>query len=197
MKKFLSLLSIGFTIITLFALNVSAETYQLNTQKSKLTWLGKKFTGQHNGTVELKSGTLEIEDGSIKSGSFISNMKTIKVLDIKDPKWNKKLTTHLNSKDFFGTDKFPTSKFVIKKVEKSDKGHNITGDLTIKNTTKTITFPAQIHINGDLVTAKGKATIDRTKFNIKYKSKSFFSDLGDKFIYDDFEIGFDLVANKK
>ncbi|MNL45964.1 hypothetical protein D3C87_1686450 [compost metagenome] len=117
---------------------------------------------------------------------------------IKDADKSEKLEGHLKADDFFGADKFATSTFVIKKVVSAGKQLNVTGDLTIKGITNSITFPANVAWNADgSVTAVAeKVIVDRTKYGIKYRSKGMFPDVGDKMIYDDFELSIKLVAKK-
>lgn len=170
-----------------------AETYTVDVTKSSITWEGKKFAGSHTGTVNLTSGTLSFNGKNLAEGGFIANMTTI-----KDADKNGGLENHLKADDFFGVAKFPAANFVIKKVDGSGANVNVTGDLTIKGVTSSITFPATITWNADkTVTASAdKITIDRTKFGIQFKSKSVFSNIGDNFIYDDFTLAVKLVAKK-
>ncbi len=178
---------------TFMAFMPKADTYTVDLSKSSVTWEGKKFTGGHNGTVNLTSGSLGFNGKKLTEGSFVVNMTTI-----KDADKSANLEKHLKSEDFFGTEKFPTASFSIKKVTANSNNANITGDLTIKGITNSITFPATIVWNADkTVTAVAdKIVIDRTKYNIQYKSKSIFSDIGDNFIYDDFTLSVKLVAKK-
>ncbi|KQC02652.1 YceI family protein [Pedobacter sp. Hv1] len=170
-----------------------ADVYTVDVTKSSITWEGKKFAGSHNGTVNLTSGTLGFNGKKLAEGGFVVNMTTI-----KDADKNAGLEKHLKADDFFGADKFPAANFVIKKVDGSGASVNVTGDLTIKGVTSSITFPATIAWNADkTVTATAdKITIDRTKFGIQFKSKSVFSNIGDNFIYDDFTLAVKLVAKK-
>ncbi len=170
-----------------------ADVYKVDVTKSSVTWEGKKFAGSHNGTVDLTSGTLGFNGKKLTEGGFIANMTTI-----KDADKNGGLENHLKADDFFGAAKFPAANFVIKKVEGSGATVNVTGDLTIKGVTNSITFPATIVWNADkTVTATAeKIAIDRTKFGIQFKSKSVFSNIGDNFIYDEFTLSVKLVAAK-
>lgn len=181
---------------TAFAQKV--DVYTVDAAKSAITWEGKKFAGEHSGTVGLTSGTLSFKGKSLTQGGFVINMNSIKVTDIKDAKQNANLEGHLKADDFFGVAKFPVANFTIKKVEANGATANITGDLTIKGITKSITFPATLAWTaGNTVTATAdKIVIDRTKFGVEYKSKSIFSNIGDNFIYDDFTIAVKLVAKK-
>lgn len=177
----------------------ATKTFKLQPQLSTLGWEGKKVTGQHNGNVQFKEGTLQVTGNQIVGGMFTVDMNTLKVEDIKDAGMNGKLMGHLRSDDFFSIEKNPTSTFKITKVTpmKADAAGNnatITGDLTIKGITKPVSFPAKTGVKGDLASASGTATIDRTKFDIKYGSKSFFEGIGDKAIMDDFTLSFNVIA---
>lgn len=181
---------------TIFAFGPKADTYTVDVTKSSISWEGKKFTGGHTGSVGLTSGTLIFSGKKLTDGGFVANMTTIKTMDGEKP--NAGLDKHLKADDFFGVEKFPAANFVIKKVAGSGANLNITGDLTIKGVTQSITFPATVVWNADkTVTATAeKITIDRTKFGIQFKSKSVFSTLGDNFIYDEFTLAVKLVAKK-
>lgn len=180
--------------IAFFAFAPKPDVYLIDATKSKVTWEGRKFTGAHDGTVTLKSGTLGFNGKKLMQGGFVVDMTTI-----KDAGGNANLEKHLKADDFFGTEKFAASSFVIKKVEGNGDAVNITGDMTIKGKTLSISFPAKLTWNADqTVTATAeKITIDRTKYGIEFKSKSVFSNIGDNFIYDDFTIGVKLVAKKR
>jgi polyisoprenoid-binding protein YceI len=158
---------------------------------SLLTWKGTKPTGAHNGTVALKESTLIIEDGNVTGGEFIVDMTSIKNEDIEDSKKAANLVGHLSSGDFFDVEKYPTSTFVITNVEGSGNELAVTGNLTIKDVTKSITIPASLsEENGVYVFESEKFNIDRADFNVKYGSKSFFDDLKDNFINDLIEMSF-------
>jgi len=168
-------------------------TYTVDASKSTITWVGKKVTGSHNGTIALKSGTLNVNGKSVTGGGFIIDMTSI-----KDADGSAKLEGHLKADDFFGADKFPTSNFVITKVAGSGANVTVTGNLTIKGITKPLTFPATVAVNADgtITATAAKIVVDRTKYDIKYGSKSFFESIGDKAIYDEFELAVKLVAKK-
>jgi polyisoprenoid-binding protein YceI len=174
-----------------------ATTYKVDSQKSILNWEGKKVTGQHNGNVKLADGTLTVDGNKLTGGTFEFDMNSITSLDLTDAGYNAKFIGHMKSEDFFNTAKFPTSKFVITKVTpKGGNNFDITGNMTIKGISNAVTFPATVTMAGNTVTAEGKAVLDRTKYDIKYGSKSFFENIGDKAIYDDFTVGMKLVATK-
>ena len=175
---------------------VVADLNNVDTAVSTITWKGTKPTGSHNGEVMLKDGDLLVEDGKVKGGEFVIDMGSIKVLDIPaDNEGHGKLVGHLTSADFFDVAQFPTSKFVITNVEdKGDKIH-VTGNLQIKDVTKSITIPATVSTENGVTTFKSDTfNINRADFNVKYGSKSFFDNLKDKFIDDMMEMSFTVVT---
>lgn len=170
--------------------------YKVNAEQSKLTWLAKKVTGEHSGTINVTSGSLTLDNKVLKGGSFELDTKTIAVTDLTDKETNAKLLGHLKSADFFAVDKFDKATFNITSAQSTGAGtYNVKGKVTIKGITNEITFPATVKQEGNKVTANAKIIIDRTKYDIKFRSKSFFENLGDKTIYDDFELNVQLVAN--
>ena len=118
------------------------------------------------------------------------------------PQWNKKLVDHLKSDDFFSVEKFPQATFVSTGFERNENSNSgadyiVTGDLTIKGITNPVSFPVNIEVGNGQLTATGTAVLDRTKWDVKYGSGSIFKGLGDKMIYDEFEITFNLVAKSE
>jgi polyisoprenoid-binding protein YceI len=183
-------------LVATFAMQILAADYKLDKSNSKVRWNGKKVTGEHYGTIELKSGNLEVADNKIKSGIFQMDMTSIVNEDLSSESMNKKLVGHLKSEDFFSVDKHPVSTLVIKEVKhKSGKNHLFTCDLIIKGIIHPVTFDAEVIIDGDNLRAKGKMEVDRTLYDIKFRSGKFFSDLGDNLIYDTFTLDFDVVAS--
>lgn len=182
-------LLVAVVSLSAFKNPVKPVAYTVDPAKSTITWIGKKVTGSHNGTIALQSGTLNVDGKKVTGGTF-----TIDMNSIKDADGSAKLEGHLKADDFFGTAKYPTSTFVITKVA----DNNVTGNLTIKGITKPVTFPATISVNtdGTVSALAGKITVDRTKYDIRYGSKSFFDSIGDKAIDDNFEIAVKLVAKK-
>jgi len=175
----------------------AAATYAID--GSTVGWLAKKVTGEHNGSIMVANGEINVEENAITAGNFTIDMKSIKVLDIPaDNENNGKLTGHLNSPDFFNTDSFPTAEFAITKAtaleNNPDANHIVYGNLTIKGITQEISFPAMVNISESALTAKANFSIDRTLWDIRYGSGKFFEDLGDKTIYDEFELTLDLNA---
>ena len=160
---------------------------------SLLAWKGTKPGGAHNGTVALKPSSLVIEDGKVTGGEFTVDMSSIKNLDIKSPEYAAKLVGHLSNQDFFDVEKFPTSKFVITSVKDTDGKLAVTGNLTIKDVTKSITIPASLSEADGVYSFKSDTfSIDRADFNVKYGSKKFFDNLKDKFIDDLVEMSFEV-----
>ncbi len=180
----------GAPITTPTSLNVKPEA-------SKIEWFVEKVTGQHNGIVSMQSGTIEIEGEKIIGGDFVIDMSSISTTDLEGES-KKKLDGHLKSEDFFNTDEFKTATFQINKAEtlKNDKvfDHTISGDLTIKGITHPVSFPASVKIVAGKLAAYGEITVDRTKYDIKYGSASFFGSIGDKAIMDEFLLKVSLGA---
>lgn len=189
----------SLTILFLFGSMLTSAQVKFNadTDTSVVFWKGSKPTGDHNGTVKVKSGFFSVSDKGI-SGEFDIDMTSIVNLDLEaGSKYNTKLVNHLKSDDFFSVEKFPTASFKVTKSEVKGDKTLISGDLSIKGISHEISFLATIHEEGNKLHVKSDTfTIDRSKWNVKYKSTSFFADLGDKFIYDDIELSFDVVANQ-
>ncbi|ARS42784.1 lipid-binding protein [Sphingobacteriaceae bacterium GW460-11-11-14-LB5] len=186
-------LLVAVVALSAFKNPIKPVTYTVDAAKSTITWIGKKVTGSHNGTIALQSGTLAVNGKNVTGGTF-----TIDMNSIKDADGSAKLEGHLKADDFFGAAKFPTSTFVITKVAGSGANLTVTGNLTIKGITKPLSFPATVTVNADgtVSALAGKITVDRTKYDIRYGSKSFFDSIGDKAIDDNFELAVKLVAKK-
>ena len=191
MKHFnIVLLIIAITMLSSFILKDA--DFKIDAQKSKITWVGKKVTGQHNGTVNLAEGSFTSIGKNITGGSF-----TIDMTSIKDAEASARLEGHLKSDHFFSTEKFPKSTFVITKIKsKGTDQYAIKGNLTIKGITNEVEYPATIKITKNQLTATAKIIVDRTKFDIKFRSGNFIENLGDKAIEDNFELNVELVGNK-
>lgn len=180
--------------------NAASNTGQkndLSLNESKLEWTATKVTGKHSGTVEFVNGNIYMEDNTLTGGNFEIDFKSIKVLDIKDAEMNAKLTGHLKSPDFFSADEFPSGKFVLTSIKSiSENNFEVKGNLTIKNITKEINFPVKINTEAKRITATADFNIDRTLWDVKYRSGKFYENLGDKLISDDFNIKLNLVFSK-
>lgn len=176
-------------IVTAFAFAPFAkETVKVNTAKSSLVWKAYKVTGSHDGTLDIKEGMLQFENTKLVGGSFVVDMSTLAVTDLEG-EYKGKLEGHLNSADFFDVAKHSESSLTFTSVEANGKNaYDVTADITIKGITKSINFVLAVY--GKKANAAIK--IDRTDFDIKYGSASFFDDLKDKAIYDEFDIIVDL-----
>jgi polyisoprenoid-binding protein YceI len=182
-------LSILFLILVSF-FDGNAQTSKIDVSKSTIHWIGKKITGEHAGSIKFKDGYLVFKDKKLVGGNFTVDMTTLSN-DDQTGTSKQKLEGHLKSEDFFNTATYTTSILVFKSI--ASKGNNtylVTGDLTIKGNTNSIQFDLAIV---DKKKAKATLTINRTKYDIKYGSGSYFDDLGDKTIYDDFELNVILV----
>ena len=179
-------------VLTISSFGTFAQSQKINTEKSTINWLGKKIGGQHEGLINIKSGKLEEKGGKIVSGSFVIDMTSITNTDLTDASYNQKLVGHLKSDDFFGIEKFPTANLNITKATKFSNGKaSVTGDVTIKGKTETITF--DVVKKGNSYSAK--IEIDRSKHNVRFGSTSFFDSLGDKAIDDLFILDIKLVVS--
>ena len=194
MKK-IGILGLTIAFITMSFVAPTApvkEVFTVDTANSTLTWKGYKPTGSHNGNIMLQSGSIVIKDDKIAAGSFVVDMSTIKDVD-----GSARLEGHLKSADFFEIEVYTTSKFEIVKTHHKEGKSHITGNLTIKDVTKEITFEATTVVDGDTVILTSELLkVNRAEFNIKYKSKSFFNDLKEKFIEDEFDLQVTIVAKK-
>jgi polyisoprenoid-binding protein YceI len=174
------------------------QQYTVDTSASSFAWTARKVVGPHNGTIDISEGTLIANDeGQLIGGEFTADMTTIVDLDIQDEKMNQMLTNDLKSENFFDVEKFPTATFTITNIAKEDGAtYQVAGDMTIRGITQNISFPAEITVEGDQIRATANVELDRTLFDIKFRSGKFFSDLGDKLIDDMFQLEINLVANK-
>jgi polyisoprenoid-binding protein YceI len=184
------------TITTAFSPKAT-ENFKVDGGKSTITWVGKKVTGEHSGNIKIKSGTVVTEGKKLKGGSFIIDMNSMTCTDLTDPDYNSKFIGHLKSDDFFSTEKFPEAKLDITSVTPvKDNNYTVKGNLTIKGVTKPVEFPATVTSDSKTVKANADITVDRTKYDIKYGSGTFFDNLGDKAIEDNFTLKVQLVASK-
>lgn len=181
MRKILS-------IIALFVAAVAmGQVKKLHLQASNLQWEAKKVVGAgHKGSLTFSAGEFTYKNNELVGGSFVVDMNTLTVTDEDmDAKGKAKLEEHLKSDDFFAVKKFPTATLKLKTVTKTQAGYKAEGDLTIKGITKPVTVELL------RTAAEGFAStvvINRTQYDIKYGSGSFFSNLGDKAIEDNFTI---------
>jgi polyisoprenoid-binding protein YceI len=205
--KFFTIIAIGVAVIscknkadeattseaTLVATSEATSTkYIVNTDESVIEWRGYKPTGSHTGTIKIESGVFTVNDGKLESGTFIIDMNSI-----KESQDNERLEGHLKSADFFDIETYPSSVFEVTGYEMVEGKAMLSGNLKMKDTQNNVTFPVTVSQEADAFTLTSDMfTIDRSKWNVKYQSKSFFSDLGEKFINDDIELKITIKAKK-
>ena len=179
--------ALAFILLTLFAFN--SETIKtINVEKSVVKWTGYKVTGQHEGTISLKTGGLLYEGETLTGGKFVMDMTTINTTDLEGD-YKAKLDGHLKSDDFFGVSTHKLALLNFTSIKEMDGKYAVKGDLTIKGITNEIAF--EMVVSDDA--AKAKLKIDRTKFDVKYGSASFFDNLKDRAIYDQFDLEVNLI----
>ncbi|GAA4810735.1 YceI family protein [Litoribaculum gwangyangense] len=176
------------SVFTASFTTIDKEKKEVKTAESQVVWKGYKVTGSHEGTIAIKSGAFIFEDGKLTGGEFVIDMTTINSTDLQG-EYKGKLDGHLKSDDFFGVENHPTASLVFTEVTASGKNsYNVTGDLTIKGKTNPVSFAVSIYGNKATATMK----VDRTKYDVRYGSTSFFDNLKDKAIYDEFDLVADL-----
>ena len=186
MKKFAQTLGLIVLVVAGSAFT-SSVIKKVNVTESTVKWEGKKVTGKHNGTINLSEGYFEMDGDNITGGKFVIDMTSITVTDLSG-KGKANLEGHLKSDDFFGVENYPTATLVVTGATKNGNTYTVNGDITIKATTEPISF--DLTMNGNSATTT--VTIDRSKFDVRYGSGSFFDNLGDKTIYDDFSLEVNL-----
>ena len=194
MKKQVSLLSGIMAFMVLVAFTPINDTYYtVDGKASTVKWVGSKITGSsHEGTVMVSEGGLQIQEGKIVNGKFTIDMTSINVTDL-DGGMKGKLEGHLKNEDFFDVEKHKNAFLAITGMD----GENAKGSLTIKGITQEISFPVKMGMANNQLTATAKIQVDRTKFDVRYGSDSFFDNLGDKAINNIIEFEVNLVANAK
>jgi polyisoprenoid-binding protein YceI len=202
MKKVLSIaMAIFMASTAVFAGNNGGDETKLNVdgKNSTITWVGEKVTGSHTGNLNIQKGEISLKDGLISSARIIMDMRSITCNDLEDPEYNAKLIGHLKSPDFFSVEEHATAEFVLDKFTPNkgkDGMYTVEGTLTIKGISHPISFPAKVKIKDGEVMATADLSSDRSKYDIRYGSGSFFEGLGDNLIYDDVKVSFDLKATK-
>ena len=208
------------------AIGMDANIYSFNIEESKVTWIGSKPAGKHFGTINFKEGHLAFENGIVSGGKAIIDLNTILATDlIDDTEKHDRLVNHLKSDDFFDVDNYPEAIFEIIEVNEYDPEqapvtkeefetdnapasplehrvkqptHSITGNLTMRDTTLSISFPAAILFSENTIEAKAKFNINRVHWNLKYRDEASVADkTKDRFIYNTVNVGFELKATKK
>ncbi|MGR7813523.1 YceI family protein [Lacinutrix undariae] len=178
-------------LVTVLALTVASFTSlkekTIEVKESKIIWKGYKVTGEHQGLINLEHSTLEFKKEKLVGGTFVIDMSSITVTDLSgEMKTN--LEGHLKSDDFFGVEKHKTASFEITKAKENKDVYTVTGNLTIKGITHPTTFNMTIKNN----TATANLKVDRTKYDVKYGSTSFFDNLKDKAISNEFDLNITL-----
>lgn len=185
--------TIKLVLVLLVSISVStfAQKRPVTLSQSEIKWTGNKVVGSHHGKIEIKSGYFDVKNNKIVAGVIVVDMNSITDEDLTDATYNQKLVGHLKSDDFFGVEKFPTATFTLTKVT-AFKNNKATawGKLTIKGKTENIQF--EITKNGDFYSTQIK--VDRSKFDVRYGSKSFFDNLGDSVIDDIFILDIKLLV---
>lgn len=175
---------------------METKKFKVIATQSSVSWTGKKVTGAHHGTISINDGTLLLHDNKFSGGSFVIDTTSIKILDITDPDTNAQFAGHLFSEDFFATESFPEASFTLTNSEYiSSSNYLLTGNLTIKGITNPVEFPATVLVTADEINASGKIIVDRTKYDMKFRSGNFFTNLGDTLIYNEFELDVKLTAS--
>lgn len=176
----------------------AATTYKVDLSSSDVTWAGSKATGTHTGKFGISDGELAVADGKLVSGNFTIDMASLTNTDLAAGDGKEKLEGHLKSADFFDVETYPTSKFVITSVSpvtgKENVTHSITGNLTMKDKTKSITFDANVAVLNSAVSAVTPSfTINRTEWGVNYGS-GIIGTVQDKLINDDVALNINLRA---
>ncbi|MCH2197556.1 MAG: YceI family protein [Flavobacteriales bacterium] len=204
MKKIVLTLAVALMSTFAFATGGEGEgestTLKVVTNESTLNWVGEKVTGSHMGTLNIREGIVVLDQGMIDKAMISIDMSSITVTDEgMDDETKANLKGHLASADFFNVAEHETADFKLTSFAPyKGEGANymVKGQLTIKGITQPIEFPVNATMKDDMVTVSADLTFDRSKFDIRYGSDSFFDNLGDKVIYDDVKVSFTLVARK-
>ena len=220
MKQFISILFLSAAVVAISCKSDKAKQaddaaivkeddaaaigYNVDTSATVINWTGSKQVGSHHGTLKLLTGTVYVKDGKLDSGHFTLDMNTIKTTDVAPEDGKADLEAHLKGTNmdekadhFFNIRKYPQGKFEITAVREENGKTMISGNLTLKSTTKNVEFPATVKVSDSDVTIDSeKFSIDRTQWNINYGSKSVFKDLTDNFINDQIDLEVHVKATK-
>lgn len=176
-------------------------TYTLDTDSSSIIWNGEKRVGaKHTGTIDASEGAVMIEGGAVTGGTMEVDMRTITDTDLTDEENNKKLVGHLKSDDWFDVATYPTATFALQSaravVGSADATHELTGTMTIKGIENDVTFPATFSYEEGGLHMTGVLILDRTLWDIRYGSDTFFDNLGDELIEDELTLSLDFFFQK-
>ncbi|MBS3992659.1 MAG: YceI family protein [Bacteroidetes bacterium] len=188
MKNIIKTVTLMAVLAFILVSFTAVEKKEIKLEKSKIAWKGYKVTGSHEGTLTFKSGYLIFNKSKLSGGQFIVDMTSLVCTDLSG-EYKEKLEGHLKSDDFFGVEKFNTASLIITKVKSTGKNtYSVVANLTIKGKTNPVSF--DISVVGNRANAALK--VDRTKYDIRYGSASFFDNLQDKAINNDFDLVVDL-----
>ena len=171
------------------SLQASDASYTINPDQSIIVWTGREVTtSKHFGNIYFASGQFEVKSGLISSGEFVVDMTTIDNQDLPEER-RPRLEAHLKSDDFFSVESHPTALLSILSSESvADGKWLVSGELTIK----TFTHPVEFEMLNSNDGWKANLVFDRSKYEVKFRSGTFFENLGDKLIYDDIELAINL-----
>jgi polyisoprenoid-binding protein YceI len=179
----------------------TGTTFTVDTSSSLITWVGTKQTGQHMGTFKLANGSFSVADGNITGGSFTINVASLAVTDLTGEE-KAELEGHLSSPDFFDVAKYPTARFDITSVAPYDSAttksllagatHVVSGNLTLKDSTVNISFPAKVQLAGNSLSAEADFNIDRSRWGMNYKGPN---NPADWFIRKEVNLKLNIKAN--
>jgi len=201
MKKLsMSILSLAFAVSAIAGgVENKEKVVTVNPDASTIEWRGSKVTGEHNGHVDVRQGNIVLDEkGNLKSAYVQVDMNSMTNEDL-DADTQQKLIGHLKSDDFFSVEKYPYAEIKLNSFKPGEKSgtYIASGDLTVKGKTQPISFPFTYNNNGGDFTANGTLTFDRSKYDVRYGSPSFFNDIGDKAIHDDVELKFTIKGSAK
>ncbi|MEC9105674.1 MAG: YceI family protein [Candidatus Neomarinimicrobiota bacterium] len=184
---------------TLNQVSFEEGVYSVVVDRTELSWIGKEISTKiHTGTLNLTDGTIQIIDENTINGNITIDMSSINVTDLQG-RAKEMLEGHLRSADFFEVENYPnaTLNFKSKSYNKLKNLIDFEGQLTIKDISNPIFFSATLIESSPYLKAKSILSFDRSKYNVRFRSGSFFENLGDKLILDDIDVNIVLVTEKK
>ena len=177
-------------VLSVIETKLNTGLYNVLEDSSQVLWECEWLGGaKHDGSVQLVSGSIDISETSDVNGKFIVDLNSMKCFDLKNEFTNKKLIGHLKSDDFFDVANYPNA--VLELVSGKNISGNefkFNGNLTIKGRTHPVTFKGTVVENNSSYDADLKLIFDRSKYDVRYRSASLFSDLGDRIIADDVKL---------
>ena len=183
--------------------NLLDGTYRIDVEKSMLEWIGRNLNNRHFGRIAIKDGDLVIRGGRLSEGNILLDMNSITNLDLQDPAWHDMLLRHLKSDDFFALERFPTASFRLTGWEATEGASPeapngiASGELTIRDVTRPISFPAIVAPQADGgIKAHAAFDIDRTLWNVCYGSGKLFERLGMHLVHDIISLELFILARQ-